>query len=370
MKRILLVEPFFSGSHAAWARGLKQHSQYEIRLLTLKGQFWKWRMHGGAVTLARRYLADSYQPDLILASDMLDLSTFLGLTRRRTANIPVVLYFHENQLTYPWSPEDQDPARHRDRHYGFINVTSALAADQVWFNSAFHKEAFLTALPDFLQAYPDHQERNAVALIHAKSKVMPLGLNLSPLLELSRSQTASAPHTLLWNHRWEYDKGPEAFFEILFQLQREGLPFQLVVLGENYQRQPAIFEEAKARLKRHIVHWGYVEANAYQDLLAQADILPVTATHDFFGASVVEAIAAGLLPLLPNRLAYPEHISSEWQAQCVYHSESELLSKLRELLGQGTLPDTQPLRDSIQQYDWKSLVLQYEGGFEALITSR
>ena len=32
--------------------------------------------------------------------------------------------------------------------------------------------------------------------------------------------------------------------------------------------------------------------------------------HEFFGISAAEAIAAGLFPILPNRLAYPELIDS------------------------------------------------------------
>jgi hypothetical protein len=113
----LLVEPYFTGSHAAWATGYAQHSQHHVDILSLPGRFWKWRMHGGAVTVARKFLASESRPDLILATDMLDLTTFLALTRCRTANIPTVIYFHENQLTYPRSPTDRDIAQKRDKQY-------------------------------------------------------------------------------------------------------------------------------------------------------------------------------------------------------------------------------------------------------------
>jgi hypothetical protein len=84
--RILIVEPFFSGSHRQWAEGYMQHSAHQIELLTLEGRHWKWRMHGGAVALAGQYdQLKTGTPDLILATDMLDLTTFMALTRRRTA---------------------------------------------------------------------------------------------------------------------------------------------------------------------------------------------------------------------------------------------------------------------------------------------
>ena len=106
--RILLVEPFFTGSHQQWAEGYQKHSQHKVELLTLPGKFWKWRMAAGAVELANRFLEFDFEPDLILATDILDLATFLSLSRKKSFGIPTAIYFHENQITYPWSPTDED----------------------------------------------------------------------------------------------------------------------------------------------------------------------------------------------------------------------------------------------------------------------
>ena len=103
-------------------------------------------MHGGAITMANEFMESNFNPDIILSTSMLDLSTFLSLTRKKTINIPVIHYFHENQLTYPFSKDDTDKKLKRDQHYGFINIVSALSADLVLFNSHFHKKSFL--LPD------------------------------------------------------------------------------------------------------------------------------------------------------------------------------------------------------------------------------
>src|SRR5690554_4698442 len=149
--RILLVEPYDTGSHAVWMRGYQAHSAHQVELLTLEGQFWQWRMLGGAATLAERCLALPHTPDLILASDMLDLAAFLALTRTRTANVPTAVYFHENQISYPPGPRQK-----AQQHYAFINYSSALAADAVFFNSAFHRDAFLRELPRLLKHFPDH----------------------------------------------------------------------------------------------------------------------------------------------------------------------------------------------------------------------
>ena len=174
---ILLIEPYFTGSHKSWALGFQKHSRHNVDILKLSGHYWKWRMHGGAVTLAKKYLAENFSPDLIVATDMLDLTTFQALTRKKTHRIPFAVYFHENQLCYPWSPDDRDVKKNRDNHYSFINYVSALSADQVYFNSGYHMNAFFEELQRFLNHFPDYNETGSVEIIRKKSKVLPLGIN-------------------------------------------------------------------------------------------------------------------------------------------------------------------------------------------------
>ena len=132
-------------------------------------------MHGGAVTLAKRYQQLDYQPDLILTTDMLNLPVFQSLAK---SNCPVNIYFHENQFTYPWSPMDEDVELQRDKHYGFINYSSALCADHVYFNSKFHLNSFLTGLEDFLRQFPDYREIQNIERIREKSSILYLGMDL------------------------------------------------------------------------------------------------------------------------------------------------------------------------------------------------
>ena len=43
-------------------------------------------------------------------------------------------------------------------------------------------------------------------------------------------------------HRWEHDKNPEAFFNVLFKLHEENEQFVVSILGENFQEIPEIWE--------------------------------------------------------------------------------------------------------------------------------
>jgi glycosyltransferase involved in cell wall biosynthesis len=390
LMKIVIVDPYLTGSHAAWAAEYAEHSLHDVEVLGLKGRHWKWRMHGGAVTLARLFCERHYKPDLILASDMLDLTTFLALTRQRTAGTKTGLYFHENQITYPWSGGDPDPAGERDVHYGFINFTSALAADFIAFNSSYHMQSFLDALQPFLHAFPDYNEESAAAAIAAKSHVLHLGTDLRRLDKYSIEAKPDQKPLILWNHRWEYDKNPEDFFRALFVLAEAGLEFEVAVLGERFAEVPRIFSEAASRLGDRIVQFGFVDDfPGYASWLWKADIIPVTSIHDFFGVSVVQAIYCNTYPLLPDRLAYPEHLGlgpdtrsveylserggglqadqspAERRRNHVYESFDDLVQMLTHCIqhiGQTRQIKTQGL---VRHYDWETMAPKYDRFFES-----
>lgn len=368
--KIFLFEPFFSGSHRQWAEGYQANSAHEVTLMTLPGRHWKWRMFGGAPELADRFRKQKAHPDLILATDMLDLAGFLGQVRDLVSDVPVALYFHENQLTYPWSAKDEDVRQKRDRHYAFLNFTSALAADALFFNSAYHRTAFLEALPGFLKVFPDTKGLQHLQQIEAKSSVLHLGLNLIPLNRSAKPR--SGPPVILWNHRWEYDKDPEAFFQLLYRIQSADIPFRIIVLGEQYEGAPAIFAEAKKRLAPQILHWGYAaDREGYIRLLQEADVLPVTSRQDFFGGSAVEAIYAGAYPVLPDRLAFPEHLPSKFKADHLYHTPDELYEKTVFALQQRIAGKANPyLSDFVARYDWSILAETYDNALESLIKAK
>ena len=323
-------------------------------------------MHGAAVQLSyntpelspQKLEAEQY--DALMVTDMLDLATLRGL-RPDLAKLHTILFFHENQITYPWSPEDEDLKRQRDQRYGWINYTSALAADELWFNSAYHQRAWNEELPSFLYKFPEGKE---LPLPRGSQSVLPIPIErIEILAKAPRPQRKGAP-IILWNHRWEYDKGPDEFFETCRQLKRDDIAFQLIVLGESYARVPKVFAEAEKEFASEILHWGFApDRKSYEAWLVQADILLVTSKHDFFGISAVEAIAAGAIPVLPEGLAYREHIPENEIASLFYTDLKDCYTKTKEIithLAEATENIQQTLRQHILKYDSQKCVRQYD----------
>lgn len=345
---ILALEPYYGGSHRAFIDTLAKHSRHRFSLLTLPARKWKWRMRGAAIWFAQR-LSESPpgQVDLIFANDMLSVADLRALLPPALRSCPVVSYFHENQLTYPL-PVEAD----RDYQYGFTNITTCLASDEVWFNSASHRQAFLKAVGDLLRRMPDHVPQGVVEQIEARSCVCWPVVELPPTDDAAGGLRVGGAPTILWNHRWEYDKNPEPFFRALFRLDCDGIDFRLVLLGESFREIPAVFREAWSRLERRIVHRGFVESpTEYWRLLFRCDIVVSTAIQENFGLSVVEAILAGCRPLLPHRLSYPELIPSELHADYLFQDDADLYHRLKEVLTAG--PEWRGDAKLVERLGWR-----------------
>lgn len=365
--QILIIEPFLGGSHKKWAEEYQKFSAHDVKIISLPGRHWKWRMFGGAVELAKQFLAADINPDILLVSDMLDLTTFVSLCRNQLSTTAISIYFHENQITYPWSPDDLDIKLKRNNHYGFINYTSALVADSIFFNSEYHLTSFTESLEPFLKQFPDFRSLDNIPKVKAKSKVLPLGIDLNKFDKYKIQSIHNEP-VILWNHRWEYDKNPELFYKILRRIKDENISFKLIILGQSFSKTPSIFNDLEIQFSDQIIHIGHVSSfNEYADLLWKSDILPVSSNQDFFGGSVVEAIYCNCFPILPNRLAYPEHIPKTEHSRHYFNNEEEFYKKLKDtILNFQEIQSSDKLKNFVASYDWSTLAPHYDSTFEKL----
>jgi glycosyltransferase involved in cell wall biosynthesis len=265
-------------------------------------------MRGGAVTLAEavgELSSEGYRPDAVIVSDMIDLALFRQLTQRHWDSPFTVLYMHENQLAYP-SQKGTAVA------FPWINWSSALAADEVWFNSRHHLDTFFDRLPGLFDRFPDGPHDGPVEEVRGKSVVMPVGVEVSAFSPAVRS----GPARIVWNHRWEHDKRPDRFMKAVTALG--SLDFEIVLCGEERLGGDPARADFVADLGSRVVWDGFADRFTYVDLLNGADIVMSTADHEFYGISVIEAIAAGCCPVLPNRLSYPELIPAEFHEHVLH----------------------------------------------------
>jgi glycosyltransferase involved in cell wall biosynthesis len=348
---ILLLEPYYGGSHKNFLTGLVQHVSCDFTLLTLPARKWKMRMQLAAPWFAERIeelAAAGTRFDSILCSTFIDVAVLRCLLAKKRIYLPLGIYFHENQFSYPGQVPDSGMFQ-----FCAINFTSALCADLLAFNSQYNLETFLQGVRGYLKKATDMKLSSCVEMLSAKATVLYPGMDYT-FIDNSPAQQKNKDPIVLWNHRWEHDKDPETFFEGLFALQKK-FSFKLIVLGEQFRQQPSVFAKAKQRLEGRLIHFGYVpDKGEYARLLKLADIIVSTAVHEFFGISVLEGVRAGCIPLVPDRLSYQELFPLQYRYPA--NTFTKYLGRL--LHTKSTLDSGQSLQLT-EPYSWTRLASHY-----------
>lgn len=322
-------------------------------------------MRGASLHLARELNGrhDQAPFDALLCSDFVNLPDLRALLQPVLRSRPVLYYLHENQLTYPLSPDEEF-----DPYFGFTNVLSCLSAEAVAFNSDFHRRQFLARLPGFLPRLPDYDPAWVVETIRQRAEVLPVGLDLE-FLDRFRpaARVVNEPRRVLWNHRWEFDKRPERFFAALETLVARGVPFVADVVGESFMRRPPVFETARECLRNHIGHWGFVESReAYARILWQSDVVVSTAQQEFFGISMAEAVWCGAHPIAPRALVYEDLYGGPGSSARLYDTDAGLADLLEQVLRSATLPENGPLQSCLRNFAWPSVAALFDARFAEL----
>lgn len=362
--RVVLVEPYYGGSHRAWADGLVAHSRHEIHLVTHDAAYWRWRLRGSALTLAEDISAlvgKVGPPEVLLVSDMVHLPALLGFLRRDLGDPAVALYLHENQLTHPVGPRDRP-----DESLALANWLSMAVADRVLVNSEAQLADLTRELPKLLGRALDHGHAPRLPEVLDRCEVLPVGVDLDGIAPDGHPPPRDP--LVVWNHRWDREKRPDRLFSALVHLAEEGVAFRLALAGENLRTDPQEFDWIQRRLGARVVHVGALSVGGYRALLARSDVTVSTADHETFGIAAVEAMAAGCVPLLPDRLSYPEIVPGHWHDAVLYRDD-ELRDRLRVVLtGLGAArARVDGLAASMRRYDWSVMAPRYDEVLEGLV---
>lgn len=350
---ILLLEPYYGGSHKAFLNGLQRHLDYDFTLLSLPARKWKMRMQLSAPWMAERIvelMQQGHRYDCVVTSTFIDLAMLRSQLSKEGIHLPLAMYFHENQFSYPFGSQD-----HGQFQFTAINFTSALSADRLAFNSSYNLNSFLDGVRGYLSKAADCDLRHLTEVIRKKATILYPGIEFQLIDRAASVVEKLKGPVIVWNHRWEHDKNPEQFFSCLMDLADEKVKFQLIVLGEQFRHQPPIFAKARQALHARILHFGYVpDRNAYAEHLCQANIVVSTAIHEFFGMAVLEGVRAGCIPLVPDRLSYKELFPQKYRYQ-----DTQIKKRLHNLIKHPVVLHPEEQTRLTEKCSWSTLAGLY-----------
>jgi len=306
-QKALLLSGYHSISQKTWADYVvKQCDSYAWQSICLPARYFSWRMRGAPLSIAAAnsdLLGNHY--DLIVATSSIDLSVVQSIYPA-LRNTPSILYFHENQFAYP---TNNQPASVVD--WQMVNLYSAMRADKLIFNSHFNQTSFLSGVRALLKKLPDLVPPKVENTLLEKSSILPVPIKAPPPSTPTVSNKKK-PLRILWNHRWEWDKNPELLLLIVEKLDTRNCAFELILTGQQFRKIPDALEALCLKYSNYIHHTGFIEStDAYRALISSCDIVLSTAIHEFQGIAIMEAASQGCIPLLPDRLSYPEFFRVE-----------------------------------------------------------
>ncbi|KAJ8314401.1 hypothetical protein KUTeg_008962, partial [Tegillarca granosa] len=115
-ERILLLDPFYGGSHKQLTDLLYEKIPGCLKI-TMTPKKWHWRARMAALHFSRTIpFSDNYE--ILFSSSVLNLAELVAL-RPDLSRLQKILYFHENQLVYPKQEE-----KLRDVQYGYNQILS------------------------------------------------------------------------------------------------------------------------------------------------------------------------------------------------------------------------------------------------------
>ncbi|TPD55045.1 MAG: DUF3524 domain-containing protein [Thalassolituus maritimus] len=308
---VWLLSAYRSESHASWVNWLsnQQDCPVRLRIFELPGRYFRWRIRGNPLSWMAdfRDALQKERPQHILATSMVDIATIKGL-HPELADIPVTLYFHENQFAYPVGDR-----QHSSIDPQMVQLYGALSSERCLFNSRFNLESMLEGVTELLRKLPDAIPDHVVDELRAKSSVLPVAVE-TVNTDTIPAQTDTTP-MILWNHRWEYDKRPDRFEAVLDTLADRGVNFQLALLGPRPEKVPGELSAIREKHAARIIADGMVPRAEYETLLKRARVVISTADHEFQGLSMIEAVSAGATPVVPDALCYREQYPDRFRYQ-------------------------------------------------------
>ena len=357
--KILYIEPQYSGSHKSILDGYKDQSHHLIIPLTADGKNWKETVVSGASVFANEInqKVEYQDADLIFATDLFDIGALRLLLKGPIKYKPKALMFLEHQLSWPADRTDYP----KDPYLIGTNLSSAQVADHCYFNSEW-------ALCSFLWELRHYTAKLQYQAIKDKCYIMPPGVDFKPFQKSNATKSTDVP-IIVFPHRYECDKNPEEFLRALNVLAAEQIDFKIIITGVK-QDEPldSVVNELMLPIQDKIIHFGFVESREEMvNLMYKANIFVSTSLQEYFGLSAVEALYAGCYPIMPKRLSYPMFIPSQFQADHLYESFDDLVSKLRFALLNPNLLKQINYQDEAMKYDWIKVSKQWDTAFEGLI---
>jgi alpha-1,3-mannosyltransferase len=253
-------------------------------------------------------------------------------------------------------------------HGGFFHTGYASRLKKVWFNSLTRASAW--AYHRVIATSENDGELFAQVVAPARLRVIENGVDVGKYA----GQGGIAPgRTLLYFGRWSVNKGLMETLDLLQALAALDPAWQLIIAGREYDFDEADLRAAiavrglGARVKLHVSP----SQEQLRLLMRQAQFFVCLSQHEGFGIAAVEAMSAGLIPVLSDIPPFARLLNESGQGIMVDRNDPVGAAVAVEQLAQVIAQDFEPRRNAtmayVERYDWRHVVGRYLDEYRAAL---
>jgi len=351
---ILALEPFYGGVRRVMLETVIRCSRHRWTLLKLPPRRIERRLtaaaHWFSEQLSRHWVG---RVDLLFTSEAMNLADLFRLVPR-LSKLPSVVYFHSNQL-----PTVDEP---KQTPHDLVNLNTATACNEIWFNSLFHLKTFLARASAMVQRHPELATRNPMRDLTAKAHVIYPPIDLGVLHELQNDKSIKREPRLIFVETRDADVA--LLNAALVELDRRGEEYRLVTVGP--------VEHLRPDVQRSTIS-EYDEAGQVRAILS-AGLLASTRNNATCDHHSIRALAGGCWPVVPMDGVYPELLPEPLHPRCLHdRTVEQFATRLQDMwyLDDDEI-DThrQDVKNALKHFDAYAACKAIDERFEQMVSNR
>jgi len=300
---ILAFEPFYGGARRSMLDAISRCSRHRWNLMKLPPRKMERRLLVSATWFAEHISRnDPGKVHLIFTSEALNLADLFRLVPA-LASVPAVVYFHDTQLPGP-------DARRLDTPTDLVNLNSAMAASEIWFNSLYNLRTFLSRASAMVSRHRELQMRSPLLELTAKAQLVPPPVDLTLLHELAaQSDVQRDPRSILVDARGADQK---IVGTVLRNLEKRTERLRISIIGKVKG-----IPESKVTFLAERDDAGHLRSLLESGVLVTAR--PGAPADDL----IVRALATRCHPVVPNSGVYPELLPEAMHPHCLHDGSAD-----------------------------------------------